>query len=47
MHARPLIRLRLTTAATEEIGATPHGILFEGVLRFRRSSAVEHVSSSK
>jgi hypothetical protein len=27
MHARPLIRLRLTTAATEEIGATPHGIL--------------------
>jgi hypothetical protein len=27
MHARPLIRLRLTTAPTEEIGATPHGIL--------------------
>ncbi len=27
MNARPLMRLRLTTAATEEIGPTPHGIL--------------------
>jgi hypothetical protein len=27
MNARPLIRLRLTTAATEEIGATSHGRL--------------------
>ena len=27
MNARPLMRLRLTTAATEEIGPTPHGTL--------------------
>src|SRR5258706_15666395 len=27
MNARPLIRLRLTTAATEEIGPTSHGHL--------------------
>ena len=27
MNARPLMRLRLATTATEEIGATPHGIL--------------------
>lgn len=27
MNARPLMRLRLTTAATEEIGPTPHGVL--------------------
>ena len=27
MNARPLMRLRLTTAATEEIGPTPHGRL--------------------
>jgi Protein of unknown function (DUF3237) len=27
MNARPLMRLRLTTAAPEEIGPTPHGIL--------------------
>src|SRR6267142_464396 len=27
MNARPLMRLRLTTAATEEIGPTPHGML--------------------
>jgi hypothetical protein len=27
MNARPLMRLRFTTAATEEIGQTPHGML--------------------
>ena len=27
MNARPLMRLRLTTAATEDIGPTPHGML--------------------
>jgi len=27
MNARPLMRLRLTTAATQEIGPTPHGTL--------------------
>ena len=27
MNARPLMRLRLTTAATQEIGPTPHGML--------------------
>jgi len=27
MNARSLMRLRLTTAATEQIGPTPHGIL--------------------
>src|SRR5579872_3934217 len=27
MNARPLMRLRLTIAATEEIGPTPHGVL--------------------
>jgi hypothetical protein len=27
MYARPLMRLRLTTATTEDIGPTPHGIL--------------------
>src|SRR5882672_3504015 len=27
MNTRPLMRLRLTTAATEEIGLTPHGML--------------------
>src|SRR6188768_2309401 len=27
MNARPLMRLRLTTAATQEIGPTPHGVL--------------------
>jgi hypothetical protein len=27
MYSRPLMRLRLTTAATEEIGRTPHGTL--------------------
>ncbi|HET9833072.1 MAG TPA: DUF3237 domain-containing protein [Vicinamibacterales bacterium] len=27
MNTRPLMRLRLTTAATEEIGPTPHGTL--------------------
>jgi Protein of unknown function (DUF3237) len=27
MTARPLMRLRLTTAATEEIGPTSHGVL--------------------
>src|SRR6266851_8381581 len=27
MNARPLMRLRLITAATEEIGQTPHGVL--------------------
>jgi hypothetical protein len=27
MNARPLMVLRLTTAATEEIGPTPHGLL--------------------
>jgi hypothetical protein len=27
MNASPLMRLRLTTAATEEIGPTPHGRL--------------------
>ena len=27
MNARPLMRLRLTTAATEAIGPTPHGML--------------------
>ena len=27
MNARPLMRLHLTTAATEEIGPTPHGRL--------------------
>jgi len=27
MNARPLMRLRLTVAATEEIGLTPHGHL--------------------
>src|SRR3984893_18063812 len=27
MNARPLMRLRLTTAPTEEIGPTPHGTL--------------------
>ena len=27
MNARPLMRLRLTTAATLEVGSTPHGML--------------------
>ena len=27
MNSRPLMRLRLTTSATEEIGSTPHGKL--------------------
>jgi len=27
MNTRPLMRLRLTTAATEDIGSTPHGML--------------------
>src|ERR1700694_1961071 len=27
MNARPLMRLRFTTAPTEEIGQTPHGML--------------------
>ena len=27
MNSRPLMLLRLTTAATEEIGSTPHGTL--------------------
>lgn len=27
MNARPLMTLRLTTAATQEVGLTPHGVL--------------------
>ena len=48
MNARPLMRLRLTTAPTEEIGPTPRGMLsiFPITVGLLKASACAESSSA-